>query len=86
MNEIICKIILFITSIGATFLFFRMYAINLQKKKEEKELYKGYESPISKPKVLKNDLFVNWIYEIREDKAKREWLEKKKSEQQEGEK
>lgn len=63
-----------------------MIFVNSQHNKNDigTEKYKGYISKISKPKILKNDLLVNWIYEYREHKSKEEWLKNKKESEGDG--
>lgn len=64
----------------AVITFFTVFLIIIIKSRRCKnddldtDTYKGYVSKISKPKILKNDLFANWIYEYREQKAKDDWL------------
>lgn len=78
MNEIIVHILLFVCSIFGALCLIKLYEINEEKKEKERDLYKGYESPIKKPLIFKHDLFVNWIYEAKEAEAKKKWLEKQK--------
>ncbi len=75
---------LFVCSIIGALYLIKLYEINEEKKRKERELYKGYESSIKKPIIFKHDLFVNWIYEAKEAEAKKKWLEKQKEKEKEG--
>ncbi len=83
MNEILVHILLFVCSILGGLGLIKLYAINEEKKQKEKELYKGYESPVKKPILFKHDLFVNWVYEAKEEEAKKKWLESQEEKKKE---
>lgn len=77
MNEVFTHVLVFIVAVVATIGLLHLYIIKKQRELSDKEKYKGYVSRNKKPRLLKNDLIANWVYDMHEEKDKKEWLENK---------
>lgn len=77
MKEVLTNILVFIVAVVTTIGLLKLYMLKKQRELADKEKYKGYVSRNKRPRLLKNDLIANWVYDMREEKDKKGWLENK---------